>query len=107
MDRIAVTEQDIRNGQPRSTEQCPVALAIQRHFNVHTVQAGTLGIIVFETATRAIIYRTPYPAIRFIGLFDLGGGGEPFEFELDAPMQIREHNDATTLWETVMHRPTD
>lgn len=80
MDRIKVTQEDIRNGVARQSASCPTALALQRHFNAYYVEVGTVSMVVMETSTRIVNYETPRPVRDFIAAIDFDGIALPFEF---------------------------
>lgn len=75
--RIAVTEQDIKEGRQGSYLSCPIALAIQRTTEARSVLVGRRTANVDGT-----VFVLPASAEFFVGDFDAGESVEPFEFDL-------------------------
>jgi hypothetical protein len=74
---INVTEEDIKNGVPRNSTCCPIALAIKRQNNNRPLDIGLYGIFRYNKAS--IIF--PVEVTLFIQNFDMGGPVQPFSFE--------------------------
>lgn len=74
---IRVTKEDIINGESGSCDNCPIARAIIRTFNIDDVAVDATYIDIEDR-----VYRTPVVAAEFIYNFDDGKTVEPFDFEL-------------------------
>jgi hypothetical protein len=79
---VYVGKGDIKNGEPNSTSDCPIACAIRRR-GFKGIQAGYDGITLRR---RMRVYRVPTPtaAEKFMRAFDRIGGVavHPFHFNI-------------------------
>ena len=87
---VEVTADDIRNGSPGSTCNCPVALALTR------VMSRDYFIRVYGSSVSTdyddFMFDLPSEATEFIASFDEGEHVEPFSFEMDLPdWTVAEH----------------
>lgn len=76
---INVTEANIKAGTRNHCNACPIAIAIFRATNQHTVVTWDKAVI------NGVEYKLPEEAMRFIDTFDIAGKAwvEPFSFELN------------------------
>lgn len=82
--KIKVTQEDIENGTPTESDQCPIALAIRRDLKFKC-QVDESYIVVFNNKLSiydAMEFKTPEVCKNFIKMFDAGVEVSPFEFEL-------------------------
>lgn len=77
--RIAVTQEDIEQGQRVQSQKCPIALALKRA-GATDVSVGRVTAMVDGTH-----YHLPTVVEQFVADFDSGKEVEPFEFELLYP----------------------
>ena len=79
---IKVTKEDIANGCPESTNNCPIARAILRQVKTDWVSVGYCIKVVDQDAQH-LKYKCPRSAKRFINRFDNGEPVKPFNFYLE------------------------
>lgn len=82
---IKVTQEDINNGRPLKSCECPVALACKRALNVDKVYIDGYSVTIYSDDHLYYVaeYKLPYNAAEFIEDFDGDHAIAPFEFELD------------------------
>jgi len=76
---INVTQRDIKRGKPFSGRECPVALALLRHFR--DIDVGVYSCSVFHEY-KWLLVKFPPKASKFILDFDANKHVEPFHFNL-------------------------
>lgn len=85
---IDVTEEDIHQGEVSSLSACPIALAVQRTFNVDSrrVRVGFTSIEL-SRPPRLDFVSLPHEAQEFVQNFDLIGrhSVKPLSFEIEVP----------------------
>ena len=83
--QIDVTAGDIRVGHWGSACDCPVALAIGRHFEGEEIRVGCSAVFRYH-GPRGYQEEMVLPTVaqEFISRFDTGKDVEPFSFALDA-----------------------
>lgn len=68
--KIEVTDQDISEGVPTDSWQCPIARAIRRIYGDHP-SVGTKDLhIAFGSIGKKTTYFLPTKAIKFVAAFD-------------------------------------
>jgi hypothetical protein len=91
---IRVTQEDINNGRPDDSFNCPVALAIQRELRTNSIDVvchfGYTKIpLVFKPLNTYYVIQTgsllPRSANRFIKKFDAHKEVKPFNFYIEVP----------------------
>lgn len=97
--KIQVTEEHIRQGKPKDTASCPIALAIKDNpaFEKAAGSVDELGVgynysladgertVVADVRKEGLLtsrYKLPDDALQFVKQFDKGEPVEPTEFEL-------------------------
>jgi hypothetical protein len=81
--KIKVTAEDIATGVRCDSDLCAVAQAIYRQTRAGTASVGSDWIAVDSRS-----YETPFEVAQFIDKFDDQEPVEPFEFELDLPIEL-------------------
>lgn len=79
---IRVTQEDIDRGERRSCAECPVALAVRRHF-LGTPAFSFYENVEIDDGKDRLIAGTPEIATNFMEAFDDGESVSPFSFTLD------------------------
>ena len=91
--KIQVTEKHIKNGEPRSCEFCPIALAIKEVLGENVFVNNN-----FEVNWRSLdaiidgdlfCHTLPKEASQFIDMFDDNSKVRPLEFELDLEQYLQ------------------
>ena len=77
---INVTEDDIKNGKPKESMHCPVAIACHRAAPDHNFSILHDEIEVDESG---VIAECPWSVFDFVEAFDSGRKVQPFTFELE------------------------
>lgn len=97
--KIQVTEEHIRQGKPKDTASCPIALAIKDNPNFEKMAGSVdeLGVgynysladgertVVADIRKEGLLksrFKLPEDALQFVKQFDKGEPVEPTEFEL-------------------------
>lgn len=83
--KIIVTQDDIDNGRKGLSFCCPVALALNRHYEISSVSKN--GIACGDKNHGAVQIPTPPSVIEFIMNFDADRPVKPFEFDLEMEIQ--------------------
>lgn len=83
--RIRVTRADIKNGIPKDSLSCPIALAIRRACPRSTQVSVYENVIIHQCGVRLPPIELPEEALAFIMLFDDQKPVRPFSFEVDLP----------------------
>ncbi len=79
---VKVTQIDIDNGVPCDGCLCPIALAIDRDYNLDVKVHADGGIVINDGEKETEVW-AGYEAASFIESFDDGNEVNPFSFELD------------------------
>lgn len=90
--RIDVTQDDINNGRPRTSQHCPIARAIKRQLNCSNIAVGPTEIEIGSDS-----YKTPDEAYFFIRLFDRHFNVKPFSFELNLNNKVSPKEDTQDI----------
>jgi len=86
---IEVTDDDIKNGIAKSCNQCPVALATKRAFEIDNlsidVEYEHLEVFL-ESTNKHLVFPLPVLCVDFIESFDKADKDlKTFSFELEVP----------------------
>ncbi len=79
---IKVLPKDIKNGQPESHNNCPIAKAVKRTFDATMVSVTDQDVIVY-TPEGNLHFDLPYFATAFVLSFDNKQEVRPFRFTVD------------------------
>lgn len=86
---VSVTEEHIKNGEPKSFSGCPIALACKELFPNCDIDVDLESIGVYPNNERYDFLMTPKKAQNFIKKFDDGEKVKPFSFRVRKP-KIKE-----------------
>lgn len=78
---VHVTEKHIKDGKPRRSKECPLAMAIKEAGNYSLVTVGVTAVVVNRDVTKRL--ELPESAAMFRHDFDMNLPVQPFSFELE------------------------